>query len=75
MGSGRRRTSGACSAAPGPALTLGSYAAALTEMVLLGVVAFRTGRRIEWDGPNMRSTNCSEAEQYLKPEYRRGWSL
>jgi predicted dehydrogenase len=65
----------ACRSSGRPACSDFSYSGPLTEMVLLGVVAFRTGQRIEWDGPNMRATNCSEAEQYIRPTYRKGWSL
>lgn len=51
------------------------YAALFTETMLLGNVAIRTGKRLEWDGPNMKVTNCPEAAQYIQPEYRKGWSL
>jgi predicted dehydrogenase len=34
-----------------------------------------TARKIEWDGPNMRATNAPEAEQYIRPEYRKGFVL
>lgn len=51
------------------------YAALFTESMLLGNVAMRVGKRIEWDGPNMKVTNCPEAMQYIQPEYRKGWSL
>jgi hypothetical protein len=44
-------------------------------MVLLGVVAFRCGKRIEWDGPGMKATNASEADEFIRREYRKGWSL
>ena len=44
-------------------------------MVLLGVVAFRANRKIEWDGPNFKVTNGSDADPYLRPEFREGWSL
>ena len=47
----------------------------LTEIILLGNVAMRVGKKIDWDGPNMKATNCPEAEQYIKREYRKGWSL
>jgi hypothetical protein len=30
---------------------------------------------VEWDAKNMRSTNVPEANQYVKREYRKGWSL
>ena len=51
------------------------YAGALTEAMLLGNVAFRAGRKIEWDPVRLEVTNCSEASQYLKREYRPGWTL
>ncbi len=52
-----------------------NYAAMLTETILLGNVAMRVGKKLEWDGPNMRVTNSSEAAQYIKPEFRQGWTL
>lgn len=51
------------------------YAGMLTETILLGNVAIRVGKKLEWDGPNMKVTSSSDAEQYIKPEYRKGWSL
>jgi predicted dehydrogenase len=65
----------ACKDPARPACSNFSYSGPLTEMVLLGVVAFRCGKRIEWDGPNMRATNCSEAAEYIHPQYRKGWEL
>ena len=50
-------------------------AAMLTETILLGNVAMRVGKKLEWDGPNMKATNCPEADQYIRPEYRKGWTL
>jgi hypothetical protein len=35
----------------------------------------RVGKKLEWDGPNMKATNSSEAAQYVKREYRKGWTL
>ena len=53
-----------------------SYAAPLTETMLLSVVALRAGQKIEWDGAAGRVTNLPEANQYLqRPAYRGGWSL
>ncbi len=53
-----------------------SYAGPLTETVVLGCVAMRfPGRKVEWDGPNMKVTNIEEANQYLKREYREGWTF
>jgi hypothetical protein len=50
-----------------------SYAAQLTEVMLLGVVSLRAGRKIAYDGASMRVTNVSEANQYLSRQYRTGW--
>ncbi len=50
-------------------------AAYLTEIILLGCVALRVGegRRMDWDGPNMKSTNLAEAAQYVRRNNRKGW--
>lgn len=51
------------------------YAGPLTETVVLGCVAMRAKTKILWDGPNMKVTNCSKANDYLRREYRRGWEV
>lgn len=53
------------------------YASRLTENMLLGIVALRTGQgvQIKYDGATGRITNRPEANQYLTREYRRGWTL
>ena len=53
------------------------YAARLTEVMLLGIVALRAGqgRRILYDGNAMKVTNLPEANQYLTREYRAGWEV
>lgn len=51
------------------------YAAPFTETMLLGNVALRTGKRLEWDAEAMRVTNDPDAERFLKKEYRRGFEL
>lgn len=51
------------------------YAGRLTEFVLLGNVALRTGKKIEWDAKKLRAKNCPEADQYIRREYRKGWTL
>jgi len=50
-----------------------AYAAPFTEAVLLGNIALRVGRRLEWDGKAMKFTNLPDANQYLTKEYRAGW--
>ena len=42
------------------------YAAKLTEVMLLGVVSLRAGKKLEYDGANMRVTNDDAANQYLQ---------
>ncbi|MCE9604740.1 MAG: Gfo/Idh/MocA family oxidoreductase [Planctomycetia bacterium] len=60
----------------GPATYSGfDVAGMLTEFILLGNVAVRTGKKLEWDGPGCKVTNCPEAEQYIRKEYRKGWEL
>jgi predicted dehydrogenase len=51
------------------------YAARLTEVMLLGIVALRAGAKINYDGANMRITNSAGANDFLSREYRKGWSL
>ncbi len=51
------------------------YSGPLTETVLLGTVAYRTGQKLHWDAENLRVTNCPEANQYVQREYRKGWTL
>jgi hypothetical protein len=49
------------------------YAAKLTEVMLLGVVALRAGRKIEYDGAAMRVTNVAAANDFLQRTPRTGW--
>ena len=58
-----------------PTLCHFGYSGPLTEANHLGNVAYRAGRRIEWDAARMRIPNAPAAEQFLGREYRRGWSL
>jgi hypothetical protein len=51
------------------------YAGPFTEAYQLGNIALRMGHRIEWDPLAFRITNCQEANQYLRREYRQGWDL
>ncbi len=51
------------------------YSGAITEAMLLGNVAYRIGESLEWDGTRMKVTNCPPANDYLRREYREGWTL
>jgi predicted dehydrogenase len=59
----------------GPTSCNFDYSGALTETVLLGNVAYRLGREIEWDPKGMRVTNVREAEPLIRYEYQHGWRL
>jgi len=58
-----------------PAFSNFDIAAYLTEIILLGCVAIRTGKKIEWNGPKMRATNTPDAAQFVKRHYRKGWEV
>jgi predicted dehydrogenase len=51
------------------------YSGALTEAALLGNVAYRVGKKLEWDAEKLQAVNCPEAGQYIQHQYRQGWSL
>ena len=51
------------------------YSGALTEAVLLGTIAYKSGQRIEWDAANLKIPNSSVAQQLVHKEYRKGWVL
>ena len=53
-----------------------SYGGPLTEIALLGVIAIKMpGVKLEWDAQKMRFTNSLEANQFINPPYRKGWTL
>jgi predicted dehydrogenase len=60
---------------PPPGSNFAGYGGPLTEVVLLGNVAIRTGKKIEWDPVNLRAKNVPEAAAYIRREYRKGWEL
>jgi hypothetical protein len=66
------------------------YAGPFTESILIGNLALRsflmqTGKKREdkwlgrkkllWDAKNMKITNFDEANQFVKRQYREGWTL
>jgi hypothetical protein len=58
-----------------PAYSNFDIAAYLTEIILLGCVALRVGEgvRVDWDGPNMQSTNLPDAARFVTRNNRAGW--
>jgi predicted dehydrogenase len=51
------------------------YAGTMIEQMLLGLVAHRAGKRLEYDPAAGRVTNAPEANDYLKRAYRPNWTL
>ncbi|HLX62697.1 MAG TPA: Gfo/Idh/MocA family oxidoreductase [Planctomycetota bacterium] len=51
------------------------YSGALSETILLGNVAFRTGQKLDWDAKELKATNCPAADAFIRREYRKGWVL
>jgi predicted dehydrogenase len=64
----------ACKGGPPPTANF-DFSGLITEVMLLGNVAIRTGQKLLWDGPNMKITNIPEANKFLRRRYRQGWTL
>jgi len=47
----------------------------ISETILLGAVALRAGKKVEYDSASMKITNNKDANQFLVREYRKGWEL
>jgi hypothetical protein len=47
----------------------------MAEIALLGTLAARSARYLEWDPLNGQITNDAEANSWVNPPYRQGWSL
>jgi hypothetical protein len=59
----------------GKTLSNFGYASVLTESLLIGDLALRVGKDVEWDSAGMRATNSPEADAFIRPHFRDGWSL
>jgi predicted dehydrogenase len=51
------------------------YSGAMIEQMLLGLVAHRAGKKLDYDGATGRITNMAEANDWLKRKYRDNWTL
>ena len=47
----------------------------MTEANHLGNVAYRTGKKLEWDAENLVATNAPEAAKFIHKKYRDGWGF
>ncbi len=59
----------------GPTSCNFDYSGALSEAVLLGCVAYRTGQALDWDPKGLKCRNSAKATAMLRPEYRPGWRI
>ncbi len=51
------------------------YSGPFTEALLVGNLAVRLQKRVEWDAKTMRSPNCPEADNYITKFYRAGYTV
>jgi len=58
-----------------PTLCNFDYSGALIEHNLLALVAYRVGKKLDWDAKNLKATNCPEADRYIRKTYHKGWIL
>ena len=58
-----------------PTGTRFDYSGPLAETVLLGVVAYRAGQRIEWDANALKVRNCPEANEFVQRKSRKEWEV
>ena len=58
-----------------PACSNFNVAAPFVEWMLLGVIALRVDGKVEYDAAKMHITNNADANKYLRPTVRKGWSL
>lgn len=63
----------ACKGGAAPMTNFAEYACPLTELVLLGNVAIRTGQRVTWDAEKLQAIDLPAAAQYIRRTYRKGW--
>jgi predicted dehydrogenase len=52
-----------------------AYSGPFTEALLVGNLAVRLQKRIEWDSVKMRATNAPEADAIIRKQYRAGFGL
>lgn len=65
----------ACRGGPPAGSDFVRHSGLLTETPLLGNIAMVVGKKLLWDGPNMKFTNDETANRLLHRAYRQGWML
>ena len=51
------------------------YSGPLTEAALLGACAYRSGEKFTWDAANLKCQDAPKAQNFVRREYRTGWTL
>ena len=51
------------------------YSGALTETVLLGIVAFRAGAKLDWNATTLKASNSARADEFISKTYRKGFEV
>ncbi|OVE73976.1 hypothetical protein BVX94_02075 [bacterium B17] len=47
-----------------------------TEWLLLGAISWRfPNQKLKWNGKKLKFTNNKEANEFVKPDFRKGWKL
>lgn len=59
----------------GPTTCNFDYSGTLAETVLLGIVAYRVGQKLQWDPEKLQAKGCPEADRFIRKTYRQGWTL
>jgi hypothetical protein len=57
-----------------PAASNFDEAGPFTEWIDMACIALRVEGRLDWDATKMTFTNSKQANEYLKPTFRKGWS-
>jgi len=65
----------ACQGGPPAGSDFALFGGPLAEVVLLGNVAIRAGKKIEWDHENLKARNAPDVDPYIRREYRKGWDF
>jgi predicted dehydrogenase len=52
-----------------------SVSGPFTEWIVMGVTALHFEGKLEWDASKMQFSNNAEANKYVKPTFRKGWSF
>ena len=51
------------------------YSGWLTEANHLGNVAYRVGKKLQWNSKSLKAVNAPEADRFIHRTYRKGWTL